>query len=126
MSTPGLLGAGRRVRDHVRQLVRLELELAAAEVKEKLSKVATGVGLVVAALMVAFFAVAFGLGAAAAGLAEEMPIWAALLVMFAFLGAIASILAAVGAQLIKKGSPPVPEQAIEEARITQEALRNGH
>jgi hypothetical protein len=28
--------------------------------------------------------------------------------------------------MLKKGSKPVPEQAIGEARLTTEAIRNGH
>jgi len=36
-----------------------------------------------------------------------------------------AILVLVGLQILKRGSPPVPEQAIEEARLTTEVLRNG-
>jgi hypothetical protein len=32
----------------------------------------------------------------------------------------------VGVALLRKGAKPVPEQAIEEARLTTEAIRNGH
>ena len=33
-------------------------------------------------------------------------------------------LVALGVALIKKGSPPLPKQAIEEAKLTTEALRS--
>jgi len=36
------------------------------------------------------------------------------------------ILVMVGVRLIKKGTPPVPEQALEEIRLTRETLRGGH
>ena len=96
----GLSGAARRVADHARSLVRLELELAAAEVKHKLA-------------------------ALAAGIASALPVWAARLVMFGGLVVLALVLAVVGVGLLRKGSPPLPEQALEEAKLTTEALRNG-
>jgi hypothetical protein len=36
-----------------------------------------------------------------------------------------AVLAVVGIRLVSKGTPPVPEQAIAEAKLTTEALRNG-
>jgi hypothetical protein len=36
------------------------------------------------------------------------------------------VLGAIGVVLLRRGAPPVPEQAIAEARLTTEALRNGH
>lgn len=126
MSEQGLTGAARRVKNHARSLVRLELELAATEIKQKLSKIAAGIGLVGTALVVAFFALAFVLAAAAAGLATVMPIWAALLVMFVVLVVLAALLGLVGATLVRKGAPPVPEQALEEARLTTEALHSAN
>jgi hypothetical protein len=36
------------------------------------------------------------------------------------------VLGGIGAKLLSKGSPPVPEQAIAEAKLTTEALKNGH
>jgi hypothetical protein len=31
----------------------------------------------------------------------------------------------LGVEMLKKGAQPLPEQAVEEARLTGEALRNG-
>jgi hypothetical protein len=121
----GLSGAARRVADHARSLVRLELELAAAEVKHKLAKLAAGIGLVLTAAVLGLLALTFALAAAAAGIASALPVWEALLVMFGGLLVLALVLAAVGVMLLRKGSPPVPEQALEEAKLTTEALRNG-
>ena len=42
----GLTGAARRVTDSARSLVRLELQLAATEVKQKIKALAVGLGLV--------------------------------------------------------------------------------
>jgi hypothetical protein len=51
--------------------------------------------------------------------------WAALLIVFGVLALLAVVLLLVGLSAIKKGAPPVPEQAIREAKLTTEAIRNG-
>ncbi len=125
MNGIGLSGATKRVADHARSIVRLELQLATAELKRKAAALGIGIALVAAAAMLALTALAFGLAAATAGIATALPVWASLLIMFGGLLLLAMILGGVGAALLKKGSKPVPEQAIEEARLTTEALRNG-
>lgn len=122
----GLSGATRRVADHARSFVQLELQLAAAEVKRKLVALGAGIGLTASAVLLASFAVAFGLAAATAGIATALPVWLSLLVMFGGLLLLAALLGGIGAALLRKGAKPLPEQAIEEAQLTKEALRNGH
>ena len=121
----GLSGATRRVAEHAREFVRLELELASAELKKKAASLGTGIGLILGAAVLAFLALTFGLLAAAAGLATTLPIWASLLIVCGGLIVITAILALVGRAMLQKGMQPVPEQAVEEARLTGEALRNG-
>ena len=122
----GLSGAAKRVSEHARSIVQLELQLAAAEVKRKVVALAAGIGLVVTAAVLGLLALGFGVAAAAAGIASALPVWAALLVMFGGLLLLAGLLGAIGAALLRKGAKPVPAKAIEEARLTTEALRNGH
>ncbi|MGH2936384.1 MAG: phage holin family protein [Gaiellaceae bacterium] len=122
----GLSTAARRVSEHAKSIVQLELRLAATEVKRKLIALAAGIGLVLGATVFALLAIVFAVAAATAALATAMAVWAALLVMFGALFVLAGILGVAGAMLLRRGAPPVPEQAIEEARLTTEALRNGH
>jgi hypothetical protein len=122
----GLSGATKRVADHARSFVRLELQLAAAEMKKRVAALGLGIGLTVLGAVFALTALAFGLAAATAGIATALPVWLSLLIMFGGLFLLAMILGGVGAALLKKGAKPVPEQAIEEARLTTEAIRNGH
>lgn len=122
----GLSGATKRVADHARSFVRLELQLAAAEIKRRVVALAAGIALAVGAAVFGLLAIAFGLAAATAGIATALPVWLALLIMFGGLFLVAGVLGGVGLVLLKKGSKPVPEQAIEEARLTTEAIRNGH
>jgi len=122
----GLSTAARRVSEHARSIVQLELRLALAEVKRKAIALAAGIGLTVTAAVLGLLALVFGLAAAAAGIATALPVWAALLVMFGGLILAAGVLGGIGAGLLRKGAKPVPEKAIEEARLTTEALKNGH
>jgi hypothetical protein len=39
---------------------------------------------------------------------------------------VTAVLGLVAVRMIKKGTPPVPEQAIEELRLTRQTLRGGH
>ena len=122
----GLSTAARRVREHARLIVQLELQLAAAELKRKAIALAAGIALTATAALLALLAVLFGLAAAAAAIATALPIWLSLLVMFGGLFVLAGIVGAVGAGMLARGKKPIPEKAIEEARLTTEALRNGH
>jgi hypothetical protein len=121
----GLSGATKRVADHARSIVRLELQLASAELKKRLAALGIGLALAGTAAVLALTALMFGLAAATAGIATALPVWLSLLIMFGGLLLLAGILGGVGVTLLKRAKP-VPEQAIQEARLTQEALRNGH
>ncbi|HET7554831.1 MAG TPA: phage holin family protein [Gaiellaceae bacterium] len=124
---PGLGTSAKSVAEHASTLVRLEMELAALELKRKATKLGVGVGLLLTAALLMLYALGFGLAAAAAGIATALPWWAALLIVTGGIVLVAAILGLIGANSVQKGTPPVPEQAIEEARLTTEALKgNGH
>jgi len=120
----GLGAAARLVAERVSSIVRLELELAALEVNRKIRSLGLGIGLAVGALIALFFMVAFAYAAVAAALATVMPTWAALLVVMGILLFQTALLAILAVGRIKKGTPPIPEQAIREARLTTEALKS--
>jgi len=122
---PGLGGAAKLVADRARSLVRLELQLAATELRQKLAAIGIGIGLVTGAVLFGFFALAFGLATVAAAIATAMSVWLALLIVTGALVVLGAVLATIGITLIKKGTPPLPEQALEEARLTAEAVKNG-
>jgi tetrahydromethanopterin S-methyltransferase subunit C len=121
----GVGPAAKHVAEHASTLARLELELALLEVKRKVAALGVGIGLSVGAGVFGLFALGFGLAAAAAALALVLPTWAALLVVFGALVLLSVIFLLVGLSAIRKGTPPVPEQAIHEAKLTTEAIRNG-
>lgn len=119
----GVGAAAKHVAEHASSIARLELRLALLEVKEKATKLGLGIGLLVGAALFGLFLLVFGLAAGAAAWTLILPVWAALLVMAGIMLLLAGILGAVGAGVLSKGTPPVPEQAIAEAKKTTEALR---
>jgi uncharacterized membrane protein YqjE len=114
------------VSEKASQLVREEIELAKAEVKDKVSKLMKGAAVAVAA---GVFLV-FGITTFFHGLAWffddvfnwEDNNWAGFAVVTALLFLLAIVAALVALRLFKKGTPPTPELAIEEARRTRAEL----
>ena len=122
----GVGKATKSVAEHASALVRLELELAALELKRKLISFAMGIGLVLGALLFLLYALGFGLAAAAAGIATAVPVWGALLIVMGGLFVLTLVLGALAMMSLNRGTPPLPEQAIREAKLTTEALKDGH
>ncbi len=120
---PGIGTAAKQVAEHASALARLELELAQLELKRKVGNLGLGIGLALGAAVFALYALGFGFATVAAALATFLPTWLALLIVFGALLLIAIVLALIGLNRIKRGTPPVPEQAIEEAKRTQAALK---
>ena len=120
----GLSDAAQRVADHARSFVQLEVQLASAELKRKAPRSASGSASWSRRAVLAFLAVTFGLLAAAAGLATTLSVWASLLIVCGALILITAILVMVGYFMLQKGAQPMPEQAVEEAQLAAEALRD--
>jgi uncharacterized membrane protein YqjE len=112
-----------RLQDDSSNLVRKEIELAKAEVREKAMSLAK--------------AAAFGAGAAALGvlglfaliltlifvLDIWMPIWLAAIIVTLVVFLVAGVLGLLAAKAAKRGAPPVPNKAIAEAKAIPETLR---
>jgi uncharacterized membrane protein YqjE len=120
----GLGFAAKQFAERASTLVRLELELASLELRRKVRLLAKGIvfGLVAAVLLV--FALGFGLATIAAGIATATSIWVALLIVTGGLVLFAGLLGALALRAIKRATPPVPEQALREAKLTTEALKH--
>jgi membrane protein implicated in regulation of membrane protease activity len=124
----GVGAAAKQVAEHASALARLELELAGLELKKKAVALGLGAGLLIGAAVLGLFMLGFALAALAAGIATFVSTWLALLIVTGGLGLLAGLLGLLGLGRIKRATPPMPEQAIEEAKKTTEALRsaNGH
>jgi uncharacterized membrane protein YqjE len=108
-------------------LVHEEIELAKAEVTEKVTKLVRGAVIGVAAGVFLVMALIFALVGCAWLLYYYLPgndftyFWGffAMAVILVLLGALAGLIAA---RAVKKASPPVPNLAIEEARKIRETV----
>jgi hypothetical protein len=117
-------GAAKLVAEKASTIARLELELASIELKKKVAALGVGIGFAIAALAVGVYAIGFAFATIAAGLAEFMPVWLALLIVAVGLLVLTAILGLLAIRSIKRGTPPVPQQAIDEAKLTTQALKS--
>lgn len=113
------------VTEGVSGLVREEIQLAKAEVAEKASKIAKGAVVGISAGVFAFLALILVMEGIAWLLNEEVfdgKTWPGFFIEAAAFLLIAALAALIAFKAVKAGSPPVPEQAIEEAKLTKEML----
>jgi len=120
----GLGAAVKEVAERTSSIVRLELELAAMELRGKVVSLGVGIGLALGAALMLVFVLGFAFATIAAGLATTVSTWLALLITTVIVLLLAVVLGGLAVMKIKKGSPPLPEQAIEEAKLTTEALKS--
>ena len=120
----GVAGAARRVAEHASAIAKLEVELARLELKQKVTAFSFGLGLAVGAAVFGLLALGFVFATITAVFATFLSLWLALLVITLLLLGLAGTLAALALRLFKKSTPPIPEQAIREAKLTQEAFKH--
>ena len=104
-STGHLLGD---LTDQIGRLVRNEMRLAQAEVKQKAKRLGIGAGLFGGAGVIAVLGLGALITAAILGLGYVMPGWLAGIIIGAFLFAVAGVLALAGKKDVEKGKPPLP------------------
>jgi uncharacterized membrane protein YqjE len=114
------------VSEKASQLVREEIELAKAEVTDKVSKLTRGAVVAAAAGVFLVFGVTMFFHGLAWFLDDvfnwEDNIWAGFAVVTGLLFVLALIAGLVAFRLFKKGSPPTPDLAIQEAKRTRAEL----
>jgi hypothetical protein len=123
-SNGGVGGAAKQVAESASSIARLEVELATLELKKKVSVLGIGIGLGAGAALLAVFMVGFLFLAIAAGFDTFLPTWLALLIVTAILLLLAALLGFLAKRQFENATPPLPEQAIREAKLTQEALKH--
>jgi uncharacterized membrane protein YqjE len=103
-------------------LIREEFELAKAEVTEKVGKLVRGSVVGVAAGVFAFLALILVMEGIAWLLNEEVfdgKAWPGFFIEAAAFLLIAALAGLIAYRAVRAGAPPVPEQAIEEAKLTR-------
>ena len=97
-------------------LVRQEMALAQSELQEKGKRIGAGAGMFGGAGLVALYGAGALIAAAIIGLGTLVEPWIAAVIVGVALLAVAGILALTGKKQVDRGSPPLPEQAIESAK----------
>jgi uncharacterized membrane protein YqjE len=125
-ASPQIASAIQDISERAATLVREEIELAKAEVSEKISKLVRGAVVGVAAGVFAVFALAVLLDGLAWLLYDLVfPANAIYWGFFVVAGALlilAGLAAFLAARWFKRGAPPTPEMAIDEAQRIRETL----
>ena len=106
----------RELSEQTGDLVREEMELAKAELREKGKAAGLGAGMFGGAGLVALYAVGALTASAILALAIVLDAWLAALIVGVVYAAIAGILALTGRKKVEQATPPVPEQAIESTK----------
>lgn len=107
-------------------LIREEFELAKAEVTEKVGKLLRGSVVGIAAGVFAFLALILVMEGVAWLLNEEVfdgKAWPGFFIEAALFLLVAAAAGFIAYRAVQAGSPPVPTQAIEEAKLTKEMLQ---
>jgi uncharacterized membrane protein YqjE len=114
------------VSERASTLIREEIELAKTEVGEKVNKIVRGSAVGAAAGVFAFLALILVMEGIAWLLNEELfdKAWPGFFIEAAVFLLIAAVAGLVAYRSLQAGTPPVPEQAIEEAKLTRTALES--
>jgi MFS family permease len=112
-STAQLVG---RLSEQVSRLAREEIKLAVSEVQTKGKRVGAGAGLFGGAGVLAWYGGMALIAGFVLLLATVLAPWLAAFIVAAVVFVIAGIVALIGKKQMAKGSPPVPEQAIENVK----------
>ncbi|MEV5508731.1 phage holin family protein [Streptomyces orinoci] len=105
-----------RASQQLTELVRGELRLAQAEMKQKGKRYGKGGGLFGGAGLVGFLMLQAMVATVIAALAVALPVWAAALIVTAVLGVIAAVMAISGKKQVDQAAPPAPEQTVENVK----------
>jgi uncharacterized membrane protein YqjE len=116
------------VSERVSALVREEIELAKAEVSEKVTSLAKGGAVGVAAGIFAFLGLILLMHAIAWLLNDlffDDSVWAGFLIEAVLFFLIAGLAGFLAYRAFQKGAPPIPEMAIDEGKRIKQTLEAG-
>ena len=117
------------VTEKAQLLVREEIELAKAEMTDKVTTLIKGAVFGIVAGIFAVFALIYLLNALSWGINDLLDVstalWAGFLITGALILLLGGIAGFIAMRLVKKGSPPTPQLAIEEAQLIKGTLSEG-
>jgi uncharacterized membrane protein YqjE len=114
------------VTERAQLLVREEVALAKAEMTDKVTKLIKGAAFGIVAGVFALFALIYLLHALSWGIwdaiGNDTNFWLGFLITGALILILGAIAGLIAMRMIKKGSPPKPELALEEAQLIKGTL----
>src|SRR5918997_2146018 len=117
------------VTEKVQLLVREEIELAKAEMTEKVTKLVKGAVVGIVAGVFAVFALVYLMHSLSFGLFAVLSddanyIWVGYLIVGGLLLLLGGLAGFLAARFLKGGSPPTPAMAIEEAQLIRQTVQS--
>lgn len=113
----------REIPAQVTALVKLEIAQLKAELKHKAINAGIGIGLLLLAAFLGFFAFAVLIAAAVLGVAVALPAWLAALIIGGALLLLTVILALIGLRSLKKAMPPKPDKSLTSVKMDIHAIK---
>lgn len=116
-----------RISENASVLIREEIELAKAEVEQKVKRIARGAVVGAVAGFFVLLGLIFAIETTAWALVDAFNwdgIWPGFLVVTGVLFLLAALGGFIAARSFKAGTPPTPDKAIEEARLIREAIEH--
>lgn len=110
--------------DQLGRLVRQELQLARAELKQSAKQAGTGAGLFGGAGVVALYGLGVLVATAVIALGLVLPLWLAALLVAVVLFAVAGVMALVGKKQVTKAAPPA-EHTVENIKADVDTVTGG-
>ena len=117
------------VTEKAQLLVREEIALAKAELTEKVTKLVKGAVVGIVGGIFAVLGLIYLLHAASWGIWQliggDSNFWLGFLIVALLLFVLGGLAGFMAARFIKKGSPPTPKMAIEEAQLIRQTISSG-
>ena len=120
--TNGLNDAVGEVALHARRILRLERELAVAELTQKASTLKPALVLGAGAAVLGVVGTGAAVATLAAVLALWLPWWASLLIVTGLVLMLAGVFAVVALARVRAAAPFIPESTLEETRRTVDVV----
>ena len=129
-TTQNIAQAIQEISDRATLLVHEEIELAKVEVTEKVTKLIKGAVVGIVAGIFAVFGLVY-LGHSAAWAIWQViggndNFWIGFLIVAVVLFVLGALAGFIAARLVKRGAPPAPQMAIEEAKLIKETVTTSH
>ena len=114
-----------RISENASTLVREEIELAKTEIELKIQKLARGAAVGAAAGFFAFLGLIFAFDSLAWGINDifDSP-WPGFVITTVLLFVLAGIAGLIAYKSFQAGAPPMPDMAIEQAKLAREAIEH--